>query len=231
MILCIETATRVCSVALCSHESVVSIRENHENKSHAALLTVFISDILKEQGMKPADLKAVAVSKGPGSYTGLRIGVSAAKGLAYGSSIPLIGIDTTLSMFHGMKRAAEKKKDISGQVLFCPMIDARRMEVFNCMYDGNGNMTRKISAEIITETSFKEIPENCMIIFAGDGALKCREIITHKNSVFYYDFTISAADMRVPAFESLSGGHFEDVAYFEPFYLKDFIATVPRKLL
>lgn len=231
MILCIETATPVCSVALCESDKVVSIRESHENKSHASLLTVFILDILKEQGMSASQLEAVAVSKGPGSYTGLRIGVSTAKGIAYGSDIPLIAIDTTRSMFQGMKHMAEVKGDISGETLFCPMIDARRMEVFNCIFDAGGKMTKPVSAEVIDEESFSEIPDNVKIIFAGDGSSKCRNVLKRGNFIFYDDFVISAGFMAAPASDSYKYGKFEDVAYFEPFYLKDFIATIPKKRL
>lgn len=228
MILCIETATPVCSVALCDSEKVVSMRESRENKSHASLLTLYILDILNEHGLKASELDAIAVSKGPGSYTGLRIGVSTAKGIAYGSRIPLIGIETTRSMFHGMKFAAEIKGDYSPETLFCPMIDARRMEVFYCIYDSNGQKIKDIRADIIDEGSFSEISEEMKIIFCGDGSEKCREVIKRKNRVFYNDPIISAKNMLIPADEAFMVRRFEDVAYFEPYYLKNFIATIPK---
>ena len=228
MILCIETATPVCSVALCDTEKVISIRESHENKSHASLLSIFILDILKEQGLKTSDLDAVAVSKGAGSYTGLRIGVSTAKGIAYGSGIPLIGIETTRSLFTGMRIAAEIKGDSTSDTIYCPMIDARRMEVFYCLYDNNRNKIGDIRASIIDEESFLDIPDAKKMIFSGDGSEKCREVIKRKNSVFYDEIIISAKNMRLPAYEAFKEKVFEDVAYFEPYYLKDFIATIPR---
>ena len=228
MILCIETATPVCSVALCDSEKVISIRESHENKSHASLLTVFILDIFKEQGLKASDLDAVAVSKGPGSYTGLRIGVSTAKGIAFGSGIPLIGIDTTRSIFVAMKSVSDTKGDGGPPSFYCPMIDARRMEVFYCIYDHSGKKIREIVAGIIEERSFSDIPEEIRIIFSGDGSAKCREVLKRRNMVFYDDLIISAQYMRSPANEAFIEKRFEDIAYFEPFYLKDFIATIPK---
>jgi tRNA threonylcarbamoyladenosine biosynthesis protein TsaB len=229
MILCLETATPVCSVALCDRRGVISVRENHADKSHAVQLTLFIEELLSEAGIRPGELDAVAVSKGPGSYTGLRIGVSVAKGIAYGASVPLIGIETTRSMFNGIIGSAEEKYGSDETSLFCPMIDAKRMEVYYSIYDAGGNVIKGISAEIINEKSFSDIPEAVKIVFFGEGSKKCTGITGHKNSVFDGDFMISAANMQKPVFEKFNAGHFEDVAYFEPFYLKDFIATVQRK--
>lgn len=229
MILCLETATSVCSVALCDSTGVLSLRESSENKSHATQLTLFIEEILEGNGISAGDLDAVAVSKGPGSYTGLRIGVSVAKGIAYGASVPLIGIETTRSMFSGlMKEVEENKLQVKGDI-FCPMLDARRMEVYYCLFDQNGNIMKEISAEIIDGNSFDEIPSSRKIVFFGDGASKCREIIRHTNASFIDNFNISATFMQRPAWEAFSNKMFEDVAYFEPFYLKDFIATVQKK--
>lgn len=229
MILCLETATPVCSVALCNRSGVVSVRESHENKSHSTQLTVFVEELLKEAGITPSDLEAVAVSKGPGSYTGLRIGVSVAKGIAYGASVPLIGVDTTRSMFNGIKEAADERFGTDSTSLFCPMIDAKRMEVYYSLFNSAGTEIKGISAEAISGSSFADIPESVKILFFGDGAGKCLEVTTHKNSVFDTGFTISAAFMYKTVFREFDLGHFEDVAYFEPFYLKDFIATVQRK--
>jgi tRNA threonylcarbamoyladenosine biosynthesis protein TsaB len=228
MIICLETATNLCSVALCSNERVVSLRESQDIKSHASLITVFIDEILKEQGLMVSDLKAIAVSRGPGSYTGLRIGVSAAKGIAYALSIPLIGIDTTLSMFTGFKGKGGLETEDTGNLLFCPMLDARRMEVYCAIYDYSGSNIKKISAEIITEESFMNIPESKKIIFFGNGAEKCREVIKRKNASFIADFNVSAAHMLIPAYQAFKEHDFEDIAYFEPFYLKDFITSKPR---
>jgi len=229
MIICLETATNMCSVALCDSDGVISLRESNESKSHASMLTVFIEEILNEKSLRTSDLEAIAVSKGPGSYTGLRIGVSVAKGVAYASSIPLIGIETTLSMFWGI-RLQEKENTISdNNTLYCPMLDARRMEVYYALYSVRGEKIKDISAEIITEESFKNISESQKIIFFGDGALKCKDILKRENIGFADDFTISAAHMYMPVMKSFTDRHFEDVAYFEPYYLKDFITSTPRK--
>lgn len=225
MILCLETATNLCSVALCESGRVHGIRESGDSKSHASMLTVFIQELLKEKGLRTSDLQAVAVSKGPGSYTGLRIGVSAAKGIAYASSIPLIGIETTYSMFHGIR---EKYKNIEN-VVFCPMLDARRMEVYYAMYDINGKVIKAIAAEVINENSFDFVPASDKIIFFGDGSDKLKEVIRRHDVIFDEDFTISAAHLCFPSGEALREKKFEDVAYFEPFYLKDFITTVQKK--
>ena len=193
------------------------------------MLTVFIGEILREAGIKTRDLDAVAVSKGPGSYTGLRIGVSVAKGIAYASSIPLIGVDTTFSMFRGITGGEKKNKIIDERSLFCPMLDARRMEVYYAIYDNAGITVKEITADIISEESFSDIDENRKIIFFGDGASKCREVIKRPNVHFDEDFRISASHMYIPAIQALNNHKFENVAYFEPFYLKDFITSKTRK--
>jgi tRNA threonylcarbamoyladenosine biosynthesis protein TsaB len=229
MIICLETATNLCSVALCNSAGVISLRESNAVKSHAAMLTVFIEEILKENSIRVRDLDAVAVSKGPGSYTGLRIGVSVAKGMAYAASIPLIGIETTFSMFRGIRPKYTQKQGVDGNTLFCPMLDARRMEVYYAIYDEEGNSIKSISAEIINGDSFSSIPESQKIIIFGDGAAKCKEIITRKNILLADDFAISASHMQKPVVEAFKEHDFEDVAYFEPFYLKDFITSKPGK--
>lgn len=228
MILCLETATSVCSAALCDRSGIISALESHENKSHAAQLTLFIRELLDSQGIKASGLEAIAVSKGPGSYTGLRIGVSTAKGIAFASSVPLIGIETTLSMFHGLRNFADEYR-VDTASLFCPMLDAKRMEVYYSIFDPEGTVVKDISASVISEVSFSEVPESVRIVFFGDGAAKCRSIISHKNSVFVEDFSASATYMQIPAYKAFDAGHFEDIAYFEPFYLKDFIPTIPKK--
>jgi tRNA threonylcarbamoyladenosine biosynthesis protein TsaB len=229
MVICIETATNLCSVALCNSAGVISLRESNDLRSHASALTVFIDEIMKENGLRAKDLEAVAVGKGPGSYTGLRIGVSVAKGIAFAASIPLVAVDTTLSMFWGMSGKADKITGDEANTLFCPMIDARRMEVYNAIYDSHGRILKEISAEIINEDSFSDINESKGIIFFGDGSDKCREIIKRKNVFFADDFRISASHMQKPVYQAIDDKHFEDVAYFEPFYLKDFITSIPRK--
>jgi tRNA threonylcarbamoyladenosine biosynthesis protein TsaB len=229
MILCLETATPVCSVALCDNSGIVLVRESHDVKSHARQLTLFIEEILREAEISPEELEAVAVSKGPGSYTGLRIGVSVAKGIAYGASVPLIGVDTTRSMFNGIIRNTYEKHGTDSNSLFCPMIDAKRMEVYYSLFDANGAVIKGISAEVISEKSFSEISESVKIVFFGDGSKKCYGVTGHKNSVFDNDFIISATCMCKTVLEKYSSVQLEDVAYFEPFYLKDFIATNQRK--
>lgn len=231
MILCLETATSVCSAALCDRTGIISVRESRENKSHSTQLTILISELLHGQGIRTSGLDAVAVSKGPGSYTGLRIGVSTAKGIAFASSIPLIGIETTLSMFYGFKSTADKEYSFLADSLYCPMLDARRMEVYYSLFDHSGRIVKEITASVISKESFSDIPESVRIVFFGDGAEKCRDVISHKNSIFADDFAVSAAYMHVPVYEAFDAGHFEDLAYFEPFYLKDFITTVQKKNL
>jgi tRNA threonylcarbamoyladenosine biosynthesis protein TsaB len=229
MIICLETATNICSVALCDSAGVISLRESNDSRSHASLLTILIGDILKENRIEAENLDAIAVSKGPGSYTGLRIGVSVAKGIAYAASLPLIGIDTTLVMFSGIDR---KKYDSSGRgnnTLYCPMLDARRMEVYNAIYDSGGKLVKSISADVINEESFSYIPESTPIVFFGDGSAKCKNVIKRANAVFDVDFKISASYMCSQANKAFIDRNFADVAYFEPFYLKDFITTQPRK--
>ncbi|NMC38234.1 MAG: tRNA (adenosine(37)-N6)-threonylcarbamoyltransferase complex dimerization subunit type 1 TsaB [Bacteroidales bacterium] len=228
MIICLETSTSVCSVALCDSKGVIDLRESSENKSHASLLTLFIDDLLTNAGVSVQDLESVVVSKGPGSYTGLRIGVSAAKGLAYAASVPLIGVETTLSMFYGITDNIRKKYGVDNKSLLIPMIDARRMEVYYSVYTSDGMKTKEISAEIIDENTFTDIPESVRILIFGDGAAKCRQVLKRKNIDFASEFRMSAAWMYKPAYESLGVRRFEDVAYFEPFYLKDFIATTPK---
>jgi tRNA threonylcarbamoyladenosine biosynthesis protein TsaB len=229
MIICLETSTPLCSVALCDKDGVVALRESADGKSHASLLTVFVDELLAEAGINAADLQAVAVSKGPGSYTGLRIGVSAAKGIAYAASLPLIGIDTTLSMFHGISEYAEANSMTGDSTLFVPMLDARRMEVYYSIFTGNGEIYREVSAEVIDENSFSDIPADNRLVFFGDGATKCRGILEGTNKIFVENFRISAAHMYKPALKAFREKRFEDTAYFEPFYLKDFITSRPKK--
>jgi tRNA threonylcarbamoyladenosine biosynthesis protein TsaB len=205
-------------VALCDSAGVISLKESNDTKSHASMLTMFIEQMLKDRGIKASDLDAVAVSKGPG-----------AKGIAYGASIPLIGVETTLSMFWGIAGSGIFSSEGEADSLFCPMLDARRMEVYYAIYDLAGNKLKEISAEIITEDTFVNIPESQKIIFFGDGALKCKEVINRKNAIFAVDYRISASNMHKPVFQSFNDHRFEDVAYFEPFYLKDFITSKPRK--
>ncbi len=225
LILNIETSTTICSVALAKDGEKIIGKESNEKNAHSKVLTVFIEDIFKEANIKVKDIDAVSVSKGPGSYTGLRIGVSAAKGIAYGTGKPLISVSTLLNMTYG----AKQKLNVNKHDLFAPMIDARRMEVYTQLFDYELNTLSKINAKIIDEQSFQEELEKHKIHFFGDGAMKCNKAITHKDAIFLENFHPSA-DYMIPFSEkAFNENNFEDVAYFEPFYLKDFVATIPKK--
>jgi tRNA threonylcarbamoyladenosine biosynthesis protein TsaB len=228
LILHIETATETCSVALANDQGLMDYRENNEGRSHAALLTVFIDDILQKNNLQVRQLDALAVSSGPGSYTGLRIGISAAKGLCFGASKPLISVSTLQSMAFGFmeKMIIEINKDINAWL--CPMIDARRQEVYTSFFDSQGNVQGEVSAEIIEEHSFLHILSKRKVFFFGNGSDKCREIIRHPNAIFVSGFHPSAKNMIKLADKSFQGKDFKDVAYFEPLYLKDFVATTPK---
>jgi len=230
-ILHLETATNICSVAVSKGDKLAALRESSEEKSHARLLSVFIREALQEASLKAADLDAVAVSKGPGSYTGLRIGVSTAKGLGYGLNIPVIGIITLRAMAAGalIIPAIQSLQKQSDPPLLCPMLDARRMEVYTGLYTPLLKPVQEISAVILDKTSFREQLENHRMVFFGNGMPKFRETVTHPNAVFNQDVVPSAQFMIPLALEAFHDRKFEDVAYFEPFYLKDFIATTPRK--
>ncbi len=223
LILNIETATQVCSVGLSRDGKTIAIRESHEKNIHASLVSVFSEEVLKEAGKSMKDLDAVAVSMGPGSYTGLRIGVSTAKGFCYALDIPLIAVPTLQSMALG---AASSFDDT--EAVYCPMIDARRMEVYTALYDHNNTETRKTEALIVEEDSFdKEVSGNSLYFF-GDGADKCRELLEPKGLKYLEGFHPSSEYLGIISAEKFNRQDFEDLAYFEPFYLKDFIAGAPR---
>ena len=222
LILNIETATQVCSIGLSEGSEILAVRESHEKNIHAASVTVFTEEVLREAGRKMQDLDAVAVSMGPGSYTGLRIGVSAAKGICYALAIPLIAVPTLQAMALRARSATE------GDALLCPMIDARRMEVYTAIFDHNTREVRPTEALIIDEHSFSRELEKNTICYFGDGAEKCRDILDPLGMTYLPDIYPSARDIAVLAFEKFTDSKFEDVAYFEPYYLKDFIAGKPR---
>jgi len=220
LILQIETATTVCSVALSETGSVLAYKEIQQRNVHAEVITLFIDEVLKTAGKQYSDLSAVAVSCGPGSYTGLRIGISVTKGLCYSLDIPFIAVETLEAMTDGM--IAESNEE---DTLFCPMIDARRMEVFTAVFDSKGNRVKPTSAEIIDQDSFSDMLKTNKIIFFGDGAAKCEEVLgTNPNVQIISDFQNSARHLTKKATEKFSAKDFEDTAYFEPYYLKDFIA-------
>ena len=220
IILNIETATKNCSVSLARNGEVIAIKElNNGNYSHAEVLHPFIVDILDEANLNSNEIDAVAVSKGPGSYTGLRIGVSAAKGLCFAFGKPLIALKTLASLANAISIDAG---------FIVPMIDARRMEVYAAVFDKNCKEVREIKAEIIDANSFSDYLETNKVYFLGDGAHKCKEIITHKNAVFIDGKFPSSKEMAILSYNKYKKNDIEDVAYFEPFYLKDFI-VVPEK--
>jgi len=224
-ILNIETSTRVCSVCLSVDGETVAIKESFVKNSHAENITVFSEAVLKEADIEWEELDAVAVSKGPGSYTGLRIGVSTAKGFCYALDIPLIAISTLKAMAAGMVSQTENP----GDYLFCPMIDARRMEVYAAVFDDDLNKIKKTEAVIVDENSFSDLLRSKKMIFGGDGAPKCKTVLSHQeNAVFYDDFYPSSDYMSRLSEQKFIRQEFEDVAYFEPFYLKDFVAGIPR---
>ncbi|MCE1198643.1 MAG: tRNA (adenosine(37)-N6)-threonylcarbamoyltransferase complex dimerization subunit type 1 TsaB [Marinilabiliales bacterium] len=229
VILCIETSTEVCSVALSADGLVQSIREDKSGRNHAQLLTLFVEEVLKEADLTFRDLAAVAVSGGPGSYTGLRIGVSTAKGICYGASLPLITLSSTVTLAHHVIQLQSEKGLLTDDMLFCPMLDARRMEVYAAVYDHQGEIIRDISAEIIDHTAYADLLATHPIYFFGNGADKCRQILRHPNAIFLEKITASAAYLAGPSLRAFQNRQFADLAYYEPFYLKDFIATLPTK--
>jgi tRNA threonylcarbamoyladenosine biosynthesis protein TsaB len=220
-ILNIETATKNCSVALSKNGETIALREiAEEGFSHAEKLHVFIEEIISEKTISFQDLNAIAVSQGPGSYTGLRIGVSSAKGLCYALNIPLIAVDTLQSL-------AAQISIPNGLII--PMIDARRMEVFSAAFDLNLNTIQAVAAEIITEDSYKELEQE--IHFIGDGASKCKAFLNKSNFIFHDNIIYpSAKEMSFLSFEKYKKSDTVDVAYFEPLYVKDFMLTKKKTL-
>jgi len=225
-ILCIETATQVCSVALSVDGKLSGLKETNEKHLHSRVLTTFVTELVKENNISLRDLDAVAISMGPGSYTGLRIGVSTAKGLCYSLDIPLIAINTLESMAMGMMEVSDY--DLRKNDLYCPMIDARRMEVYTAFFTPDGKEFRETKAEIIDENSYQEYLDNRKMLFFGDGAAKCKDVLTNPNALFNESFIPSAKHMANSVLQKFDKKDFVDVAYFEPFYLKDFVAGIPR---
>ena len=222
IILNLETATTNCSVSISKGDQIIALKENNaENYSHSEQLHVFIKEALHGASLSFSDLDAIAISKGPGSYTGLRIGVSATKGLCFSLDIPLISIPTLESMAHQVK--------LTEGELVIPVLDARRMEVYSCVYNSNYEEVRETRAEIIDEESFAAYASYPKVYLIGSGAEKCRGALKHPN--FEFDETIvpSAREMAPLAFKKFEAKQFEDVAYFEPYYLKDFVIQSKKK--
>lgn len=215
VILCLEAATYNCSVSIAvAGKSIVLREENNQKFSHAEKLHVFIDEVLQEAQLDKDTLDAVAVSKGPGSFTGLRIGVSAAKGLCFALDIPLISTPT-------LETLAQQVNEETAFIV--PMLDARRMEVYTAVFNSDKKQIRNTRAEVLTENSFLNLLEKGKTIFIGDGAAKFERVCKHKNAVFYKDSFPSAVDMALLAEAKYKKSDFEDVAYFEPYYLKEFM--------
>lgn len=220
-ILNIETATTNCSVSIAKDgETIVLKEDNDKSYSHAERLHVYIDSALKEVGITGVDLSAIAISKGPGSYTGLRIGVSTAKGLCFALDKPLISVPT-------LEALAYKVQLENGVIV--SMLDARRMEVYSAIYDSNYNEIRTTEAQILDENAFAENLQNGKVYFIGNGVDKTKALITNLNAIFIEDKLPSANEMSALAFKKYQNNDFEDVAYFEPYYLKDFVALKPKK--
>ena len=222
-ILSIESSTDFCSVAVSDETTVVAHKEISQPRSHASMLAPIIDEVIKEAGITIKELSAVAVSEGPGSYTGLRVGLSTAKGICFGAKIPLIAINTLAIL------AQQGKCEQCD--LIVPMIDARRMEVYAALYDRALNVKREIAADIVDENSYLEFLEKHPVYFFGNGSAKCREKITHPNAHFIENIYPLAKWMFPLAEKAKAKEDFKDVAYFEPFYLKEFVASKPKKLI
>lgn len=223
LILSIETATYICSVALSDGDRIVALRETNEKNAHSRLLTIFIDEIFKEAGIKASQLAAVAVSEGPGSYTGLRIGVSAAKGICYASDKPLIAVSTLKALALAIQQGA-----VDGDLLI-PAVDARRMEIYTAVYDPRLNELTAPGSVIVDESFFRNLPRHNRIIMAGDGAAKCVPMAgATEHIVLTGEVHPSARNIAGLAWLKYQQKDFVDTAYFEPFYMKEFLAGKPN---
>ncbi|MGF7140911.1 tRNA (adenosine(37)-N6)-threonylcarbamoyltransferase complex dimerization subunit type 1 TsaB [Roseimarinus sediminis] len=228
-ILCLESSTEICSVALADKGKLLALKEDRSGMNHSRLLTVFIDEILSEQNLSVSALDAVAVSGGPGSYTGLRIGVSAAKGLCFGAGLPLIAISPLEAMAHEVRiNSHQYGIELNESDLLVPMIDARRMEVYCMVSDVNGKPVQEVQALVIDEEALKQWPQQRLLYF-GNGAEKCQPVLRGENYHYVDGVVASAKHMTALAEKKFLAADFVDVAYYEPFYLKNFIATIPRK--
>lgn len=221
LILSIETSAKICSVAIHNHGTLVSTKEIHIEHSHASKLAVLIDEVIRESSIEPKQLAAVAVSSGPGSYTGLRIGTSTAKGLCYALDVPLISIGSLELLAHQMN------SQNASRAYLCPMIDARRMEVYCEVFDPYLNIVQPIEAKVIEPVSFEELLGRHKIIFFGDGSDKCRDQITHPNAAFVSGVYAAASEMGAPVYRKFQNRQFESLSDFEPRYLKEFMIKKP----
>lgn len=235
-ILNIETATKSCSVCLAKDGSILSLIETDGEYSHSENIAVFTQKVLADAGITVNELNAIAVSEGPGSYTGLRIGTSFAKGLCFSLSAPLIATSTLKALaFSPLVNEEIQKlinKNAPTSISLCPMIDARRMEVYAAIFDGEYNALRRVSADIIDAFSYSEFLEKGLVLFFGDGSAKCKEVLgKHPNAIFIDNVAASASTMIEISETKFNSGLFENTAYFEPNYLKEFRTTIAKKML
>lgn len=233
LILCIETGTDICSVGIAKDGELISLRESDEGRDHARKVAVFVDELLRETGIAPDELAAVAVGKGPGSYTGLRIGVSFAKGLCYGLKIPLMAVGSLNALTEVAREDFEAgilAVDGWEEACLCPMVDARRMEVYAQVFDTAGRPLGDVSAEVVDPESFSSFRhrEGHPFVIFGNGAQKCAGVLSDAVLV---DVSPSARGLARLAQQALEEGRTEDIAYFEPFYLKDFVVTTTKKKL
>ena len=231
LILCIETGTDICSVGLARDGEIVSLRESDEGRDHASKVGVFVDELFRQTGITPDEIDAVAVGKGPGSYTGLRIGVSFAKGLCYGTGKPLIAVGSLDALMEVAREDYEAGIiDVPdwGTAKLCPMVDARRMEVYAQIFDTEGNPLTEVAAEVVDDHSFAVWRKEGRLVIFGNGAVKCAEVLP---DVTFVDVVPSVRGMAPLAQKAFDRGEFADVAYFEPFYLKDFEVTTSKKKL
>jgi tRNA threonylcarbamoyladenosine biosynthesis protein TsaB len=219
ILLFLETATEVCSVALSKGKDIVTSVCSNKGNSHTEHLFPFIEQVLTESKCEISEIEGVVLSIGPGSYTGLRIGASAAKGICYALNVPLIGISTLQSIVFGAKLYQKNEQN----VIYCPMIDARRMEIFTALFDENGNAVSKVENKIIDENFLASELKKHIVCFCGNGMPKCQSILQHSNARFI-DAPLVASNMLLPALKKYESKQFENVAYFEPFYFKEYIA-------
>lgn len=226
LILQIETATTMCSVALALNGDVLAVKELNERNVHASQITLYIDQVMRSAGKTYQDLDAVSISKGPGSYTGLRIGVSTAKGLCYALDIPLISVDTLEAMASGFMAA---HPEIMSNALLCPMIDARRMEVYTAVLDTQLRQIEPVSAKILDEGSFDKYFSSHPVFFFGDGAGKSQGLYSVNKNYNFREYENSAVHLSAISLKKLHNGETENMAYFEPFYLKDFIPGIAGK--
>lgn len=221
-LLLIETATEICSAAIACGSEVLACKESLDGYSHSKNLIAFVDEVLQMSGIGKEQLSGVGISIGPGSYTGLRIGASTVKGICYALDIPAIAISTLQSIMMGARQNFPDK-----EVLFCPMIDARRMEVYTALYNYDGELINDIKPLIIEEESFAELLKKERVVFCGNGMPKCRELLSKYPNALFSNVPISAIHLLEPALDKFEKKEFEDVAYFEPFYLKDYTAAKP----